>query len=71
MSLVNLPFALVVLVLFPESPRWLLSKAKYKEAQKVLETGSRFNRQPLPKDFDLKAEIMDTKAKIIKEEEKR
>lgn len=49
----SLPFILYYFYWFflPESPRWLLSKGKYKEALKILETLARINNKPLPNHY--------------------
>ncbi|KAK7487326.1 hypothetical protein BaRGS_00021415 [Batillaria attramentaria] len=39
----------------PESPRWLVSKGRYEEAQKVLELVARVNGKSLPPSFQIEA----------------
>lgn len=36
----------------PESPRWLLTMGKTKEAKKILQSAASFNKRPLPADLD-------------------
>ena len=36
--------SLVVFWFMPESPRWLITKKKYKEAQKVITSAAKFNK---------------------------
>ncbi|CAB0017896.1 unnamed protein product, partial [Nesidiocoris tenuis] len=44
----------------PESPRWLLARGRFDEAEKILKTMARVNGRSLPPDF-----IMDLKYRII------
>ena len=48
-SLVIVPQFFIYWCLIPESPRWLISKQKWKCFRKVLETGLKINRSRLPK----------------------
>ncbi|CAD5114786.1 DgyrCDS3828 [Dimorphilus gyrociliatus] len=53
LSLSILPSFLLLLIL-PESPRWLFSKGRFEESKKLLEKVARINNKTLP-DLDLKA----------------
>lgn len=44
--------ALVVTWLVPESPRWLIAMKKLEQAGKVLTTGAKFNKRPVPKKWN-------------------
>ena len=47
-SLIIIPQVFLYWCLIPESPRWLISKHKWKSLKKVLETGCKINQTQLP-----------------------
>lgn len=56
----------------PESPRWLLSQGRYKEAEKILKTMARVNNKSLPENCieSLKKKVH-TEQKLKEEKAKR
>lgn len=38
----------------PESPRWLIQKGRYEQADKTLKKIAKINNRPLPDDFTVK-----------------
>ncbi|KAK7497283.1 hypothetical protein BaRGS_00011577 [Batillaria attramentaria] len=55
-SLASLTIFLFIAYFFiPESPRWLVSKGRHEEAQKVLEVVARINGRSLPPRFQIEA----------------
>lgn len=66
MSLSNIPL-LFLYFITPESPRWLLGKQRYKQAEKILIKGSQINaNQDLPADVfkDIKKEDSENQDEI-------
>ncbi|XP_038075650.1 organic cation transporter protein-like [Patiria miniata] len=50
---ISLPFVLTFLaiIVFPESPRWLITKGRYKEATKIIEKIAKVNGTEAPQDL--------------------
>ncbi|XP_038075240.1 organic cation transporter protein-like [Patiria miniata] len=50
---ISLPFVLTLLaiIVFPESPRWLITKGRYKEATKIIEKMAKVNGTEAPEDL--------------------
>ncbi|XP_038075652.1 organic cation transporter protein-like [Patiria miniata] len=50
---ISLPFVLtfLVMIVFPESPRWLITKGRYKEAAKIIEKIAKVNGTEAPEDL--------------------
>ncbi|XP_038075646.1 organic cation transporter protein-like [Patiria miniata] len=50
---ISLPFVLtfLVIIVFPESPRWLITKGRYKEATKIIEKIAKVNGIEAPEDL--------------------
>ncbi|XP_038075653.1 organic cation transporter protein-like [Patiria miniata] len=50
---ISLPFVLTFLaiIVFPESPRWLITKGRYKEATKIIEKIAKVNGTEAPEDL--------------------
>ncbi|KAJ8312983.1 hypothetical protein KUTeg_010356 [Tegillarca granosa] len=51
----------IALIFVPESPRWLISKGKYKEAEEIIQKAARVNRVDIPKNIIDKNTIAFTK----------
>lgn len=47
------PFAIFVLIWFivPESPRWLITKGRYKEVQRIAKQAAKWNKKEIPKEL--------------------
>ncbi len=56
MALANVPIFLMYFIV-PESPRWLIRKGRFKEAEAVLRRGAKINRKSLEKNLDFSNEV--------------
>ncbi|XP_059084961.1 organic cation transporter protein-like [Tigriopus californicus] len=47
------PFAIFLVIWFilPESPRWLITKGRYKEVQRIAKQAARWNKKEIPKEL--------------------
>lgn len=48
----DFPLSLCRRTVLPESPRWLLAKGRIEELKKIIETAARWNKRPLPPNYD-------------------